>query len=45
MILNPVDLAVTKIGRYYEHDKNDIIILAKKGLIDDSMVEKRAKEA
>ena len=45
MILNPVDLAVTKIGRYYEHDKNDIIILAKKGLIDDSTVEKRAKEA
>jgi hypothetical protein len=45
MILNPIDLAVTKIGRYYEHDKNDIIILAKKGLIDDSTVEKRAKEA
>lgn len=44
-ILNPIDLAVTKIDRYSEDDKNDIINLSKKGLIEDSILERRVKEA
>lgn len=45
MVLNPTDLAVTKIGRFYENDRNDIIGLAKEGLLDAETVKKRYEEA
>ncbi|MHB1645376.1 MAG: hypothetical protein EVG15_04015 [Candidatus Acididesulfobacter diazotrophicus] len=45
MVLTPTDLAVTKIGRFLENDRNDIIGLAKEGLLDAETVKNRAEEA
>lgn len=45
MVLTPTDLAVTKIGRFYENDRNDIIGLTKEGLLNAEAVKKRAEEA
>ncbi len=45
MVLTPTDLAVTKIGRFLDPDREDIISLAKEGLLDAEIVKKRAEEA
>jgi hypothetical protein len=44
-LLSPVDLAVTKIGRFVEHDREDIMALARRGLIYSKSLRKRAEEA
>ncbi len=43
--LAPVDLAVSKIARYEQHDQDDIAALARAGLITGPEVEQRAQEA
>lgn len=45
MVLTPTDLAVTKIGRFYDPDREDIISLAKEGLLKAEAVKKRTEEA
>jgi hypothetical protein len=44
-LLAPVDLAVSKISRFAEHDQGDIAALARAGLIDAVSVRARAEEA
>ncbi len=44
-VLSPVDLAVSKIERLSEHDKEDIISLVSLGLTNANEIEKRAKSA
>jgi hypothetical protein len=44
-ILSPVDLAVSKLARFTEQDREDIELLAKRGLIDAVSVRRRAEEA
>lgn len=44
-LLTPVDLAITKLGRFAEHDREDIEALARAGLLDADAFERRAKEA
>ena len=44
-ILSPLDLAVTKVGRFQDHDRQDISLLARAGLIESAAFEQRAKEA
>jgi len=44
-VLSPVDLAVTKLSRFADQDREDIELLAKRGLIDSASVRKRAEEA
>ena len=44
-LLAPVDLAVSKISRFAEHDRQDIAALARQGLIDAESVRLRAEEA
>jgi plasmid stabilization system protein ParE len=44
-LLTPVDLAVSKISRFAEHDQSDIAALARAGLIDAASVRTRAEEA
>jgi plasmid stabilization system protein ParE len=44
-LLAPVDLAVSKISRFAEHDQADIKALAQCGLIDAPTVRARAEEA
>ena len=44
-ILTPIDLAVSKIGRFSEQDRADIAALARRGLVNPSKLEKRALEA
>jgi len=44
-LLSPVDLAVSKISRLAEHDRGDIVALARRGLIDAKRVRQRAEEA
>ena len=44
-VLSPVDLAVTKLARFADQDRDDIRLLAQKGLIDPAAVRKRAEEA
>jgi Nucleotidyltransferase of unknown function (DUF6036) len=39
------DLAVSKLGRFAEHDRNDIRALAKRGRISSSSLKERAEEA
>jgi len=43
--LAPVDLAVSKIGRFEDHDRGDIATLAHHGLIKGRAVRRRAEEA
>lgn len=43
--LSPVDLAVSKIGRFEDRDRNDIATLARHGLIVARAVRRRAEEA
>jgi hypothetical protein len=44
-LLAPVDLAVSKLSRFAEHDRMDIAALGRRGLIEASALERRATEA
>jgi len=44
-LLAPVDLAISKLGRYSEQDRADILSLAKKRLLTSASLSKRAQEA
>jgi hypothetical protein len=44
-VLSAVDLAVTKLSRFADQDRDDIRLLAQMGLIDSAAVRKRAEEA
>jgi hypothetical protein len=44
-VLAPVDLAVTKLARFTDQDREDILLLARKGLVDSAALRKRAEEA
>lgn len=44
-VLTPVDLAVSKLARFTDQDREDIELLARKGLIDAASVKKRAEDA
>ena len=44
-LLSPLDLAVSKIGRFGERDRGDIAALAEKGLIRAEGLRQRAEEA
>jgi hypothetical protein len=44
-LLSPVDLAVSKLSRFAEHDRNDIAALARHGLISSKALRERAEEA
>jgi hypothetical protein len=44
-VLAPLDLAVSKLGRFSDQDREDIELLAKKGLIDSSGLRARAEDA
>lgn len=44
-VLSPVDLAVTKLARFTDQDRDDIQLLARKGLIGSVSLRKRAEEA
>lgn len=44
-VLSPLDLAVSKVARFTEQDRADIVNLAEAGLIDAESVRLRAEEA
>jgi len=44
-VLSPVDLAVTKLARFTDQDRDDIQLLARKRLIDSAAVRRRAQQA
>lgn len=44
-ILTPVDLAVTKVGRFTEQDRADVLALARRGRITGRELEARAMQA
>jgi hypothetical protein len=44
-VLSPIDLAVSKLGRFSDADQSDIKLLAEKGLYKASELEERANEA
>lgn len=44
-VMNPVDLAVSKVGRFQDRDREDIRELAAHGLIDPEKFEERVAEA
>jgi hypothetical protein len=44
-VLSPVDLAVTKVGRFAEQDREDVAALARRGLIGAKALRQRADEA
>ena len=44
-VINPVDLAVSKVARFSDHDREDIRALAERGLIDSDLFARRAEEA
>jgi len=44
-VLTPVDLAVSKLGRFSAQDRADIAALARRGLVNESNLEKRALQA
>jgi hypothetical protein len=44
-VLAPVDLAVTKLARFTDQDREDIRLLARERLVDPAAVRKRAEEA
>jgi len=44
-LLNPLDLAVTKAGRFQDHDRKDIELMAQAGLLEAKSFRKRATEA
>jgi len=44
-VLSPVDLAVSKISRFADNDKEDIATLVRQGLVTADAIENRANEA
>ena len=44
-LLSPIDLAVSKLSRFEEHDREDIRALARLGLIDADALRRRAEDA
>ena len=44
-LLTPLDLAISKIGRLSDQDRDDIALLARRGLVDPMKLRKRAQEA
>ena len=44
-LLTPLDLAVSKIGRFSQQDRDDIAALARNGLISATKLRRRAEEA
>lgn len=44
-VLSPVDLAVSKLARYGDQDREDIEVLAREGLVDPASLRRRAEEA
>lgn len=44
-LLAPMDLAVSKIGRLSDTDRDDIALLVRRGLVDPGKLRKRAEEA
>ena len=44
-VLAPIDLAVSKLSRFGDQDRDDILLLAKEGLIDAASLRKRAEQA
>jgi len=44
-LLSPLDLAVSKIGRLSDQDREDISVLARRGLIEPAKLRRRAEEA
>jgi len=44
-LLTPIDLAVTKIGRFSSQDRDDIVALARRGLLHSQTLRARAEEA
>lgn len=44
-VLAAIDLAISKLGRFSDLDKEDIVAMAAAGLIDAEVFEKRAKQA
>lgn len=44
-LLSPVDLAVSKLGRFSSQDRDDILALARLKLVDSTALRKRAQEA
>lgn len=44
-VLSPVDLAVSKIARYADNDKDDIAALVRQGLTSADAIEERANSA
>jgi hypothetical protein len=44
-LLSPLDLAVSKLSRFEEHDREDIAALARAGLIDAESLRRRAQDA
>jgi hypothetical protein len=44
-LFSPVDLAVSKLSRFEAHDREDILALAKAGLVSSASLRERAEEA
>jgi hypothetical protein len=44
-VLAPIDLAVSKLARFSDQDRQDIELLARGGLIDSGSLRRRAEEA
>ena len=44
-VFSPIDLAVSKISRFSEQDRNDILALAERGLFTASQLRTHAEEA
>jgi hypothetical protein len=44
-VLAPVDLAVSKLSRFSDQDREDILLLAREGLIDSASLRERAEQA
>ncbi len=44
-LLSPLDVAVSKLARFENHDRTDILALAEAGLITERQLRRRAEEA
>ena len=44
-VLAPIDLAVSKLSRFADQDREDILLLAKEGLVDAAALRKRSEQA
>ena len=44
-LLSPLDLAVSKLSRFEGNDQEDIVALARAGLLDEAQLRRRAEEA